>query len=211
MKVRAADRERPWMGLHSFPEDSADYFHGRRVEADEMYSLCVRETLALLYGKSGLGKTSLIQAAIAPRLRDNDYLPVVARLNYDGRAPSLIEQVVQHLRNSVQISKADLVFPPEFGTLWELFHHKQFEIWSRTSRSLQTPVLILDQFEEYIISGVIRRSERTCWRTCDNSSIIGRPNHWLARKISPANTSGSRFAAKSCSLFARISLRILNH
>jgi hypothetical protein len=154
MKVRAADRERPWMGLHSFPEDSADYFHGRRVEADEMYSLCVRETLALLYGKSGLGKTSLIQAAIAPRLRDNDYLPVVARLNYDGRAPSLIEQVVQHLRNSVQISKADLVFPPEFGTLWELFHHKQFEIWSRTSRSLQTPVLILDQFEEYIISGV---------------------------------------------------------
>ena len=64
MKVRAADRERPWMGLHSFPEDSADYFHGRRVEADEMYSLCVRETLALLYGKSGLGKTSLIQAGV---------------------------------------------------------------------------------------------------------------------------------------------------
>jgi len=153
MKIRAADRERPWMGLHSFSEDSADYFHGRRVEADELYSLCIRETLALLYGKSGLGKTSLIQAAIAPRLRRNEYLPVVARLNYDQRAPSVIEQVVQHLKNSAQISKADLVFPPEFGTLWELFHHKEFEIWSRTSRSLQTPVLILDQFEEYIISG----------------------------------------------------------
>src|SRR6516162_9361314 len=83
MKIRAADRERPWMGLHSFPEDSAEYFHGRRVEADELYSLCVRETLALLYGKSGLGKTSLIQAAISPRLRQNDYLPAVARLYYD--------------------------------------------------------------------------------------------------------------------------------
>jgi len=153
MKIRAADRERPWMGLHSFPEDSAEYFHGRRVEADELYSLCVRETLALLYGKSGLGKTSLIQAAISPRLRQNEYLPAVARLNYDQRAPSVVDQIVQHLKNSVQISKADLVLPEKFGTLWELFHHREFEIWSRTSRSLQTPVLILDQFEEYLING----------------------------------------------------------
>src|ERR1700746_252152 len=130
MKTRAANRQRPWMGLHSFPENSADYFHGRKVETDELYSLCVRETLALLYGKSGLGKTSLIQAGIAPCLRQNDYLPIVVRLNYDQRAPSIINQVVQGLKNSVQVSKADLVFPPEFGTLWELFHQKEFEIWS---------------------------------------------------------------------------------
>jgi hypothetical protein len=54
MKTGSHKSRTPWVGLHFFPEDSADYFHRHKVEADELYTLFVRETLALLYGKSDL-------------------------------------------------------------------------------------------------------------------------------------------------------------
>ena len=50
-----------------------------------------RDTLTLLYGVSGLGKTSLLQAGLFPALRAEDYLPVPIRLDYvDGAIPPAV-------------------------------------------------------------------------------------------------------------------------
>ena len=46
-----------------------------RQEIEELLRLVRRDTLTLLYGVSGLGKTSLLQAGFLPALRAEDCLP----------------------------------------------------------------------------------------------------------------------------------------
>jgi hypothetical protein len=53
-----------------------------------------RDTLTLLYGVSGLGKTSLVRAGLFPALRKEDCLPVPIRLDYLEGAPLLAAQVL---------------------------------------------------------------------------------------------------------------------
>ena len=92
--LQLADEQHPWIGLSSFTEDDRAFFAGRGEEIDELLRLVRRDTLTLLYGVSGLGKTSLLQAGLFPALRAEDYLPVPIRLDYmDGAAP-ITQQVL---------------------------------------------------------------------------------------------------------------------
>ena len=58
--------DRPWPGLAAFDESSAQYFFGRNADGDNLRRLLKRETLTVLFGQSGLGKTSLLQARLFP-------------------------------------------------------------------------------------------------------------------------------------------------
>ena len=87
------DAERPWPGLLPFTEDARMFFHGREAETDDLFRLIEREPLTVLFGQSGLGKSSLLNAGVFPNLRRAGYLPVYLRLNLDATAPELIEQV----------------------------------------------------------------------------------------------------------------------
>jgi hypothetical protein len=69
------DAENPWPGLSSFTEETRALFFGRDKETDELARLVRRETLTVLFGQSGLGKSSLLQAGLFPLLRENDHLP----------------------------------------------------------------------------------------------------------------------------------------
>ena len=67
----AVDPENPWLGLSSYSEETRAYFHGRDDETAELARRVQRKLLTVLFGQSGLGKTSLLQgrtrAAAAPR------------------------------------------------------------------------------------------------------------------------------------------------
>jgi hypothetical protein len=76
------DASRPWPGLVAFPEEASGYFYGREVECDEVFRHIHRDTATLLFGQSGLGKTSLLQAGLFPLLRRRGHLPVLIRLDY---------------------------------------------------------------------------------------------------------------------------------
>src|SRR5262249_5665838 len=92
--AQLADAQHPWIGLAPFTESDCEFFAGRGDEVDELLRLVRRGTLTLLYGVSGLGKTSLLQAGLFPGLRAENYLPVPIRLDYvDGAAP-LAQQVL---------------------------------------------------------------------------------------------------------------------
>ena len=85
--TQLADQQHPWIGLAPFTESDCEFFAGRGEEIDEVLRLVRRDTLTLLYGVSGLGKTSILQAGLFPALREEDYLPVPIRLDYvDGAA-----------------------------------------------------------------------------------------------------------------------------
>ena len=95
---QSLDRDNPWPGLAPFDERDRTFFHGRDAEAAELLRLVRREPLTVLFGRSGLGKTSLLKAGLFPALRDEDFLPVYVRLDHAEAAPPLVEQVLRELQ-----------------------------------------------------------------------------------------------------------------
>ena len=75
------DEQNPWPGLATYDEGASDFFFGREDEVEELLRLIKLSPLTVLYGKSGLGKSSLLQAGLFPRLRQAYFLPVYIRLD----------------------------------------------------------------------------------------------------------------------------------
>ncbi|MDP9192999.1 MAG: hypothetical protein M3P06_14965 [Acidobacteriota bacterium] len=122
------------------PEDAALFF-GRKRETEELYLRILSVPLLLQFGKSGLGKTSLVQAGLFPLLRAKPFLPVMIRLN--DPAESLTDAVARSIRESVLNEGVDVGNTNATG-LWELL--ATTTAWREDL--LLTPVLVFDQFEE---------------------------------------------------------------
>ena len=86
-------RDNPWPGLAPFTEEQSSLFFGRDGEAHELCQRVERKLLTTLFGQSGLGKTSLLQAGVFPRLRAAGYCPVYFRLDHNAGAAPPAEQL----------------------------------------------------------------------------------------------------------------------
>lgn len=73
----------PWLGLSSYTEESLnDYqFNGRTTAIAGLTSMIRQNLFVTLYGRSGIGKTSLLQAGVFPVLRRDGFSPLIIRLN----------------------------------------------------------------------------------------------------------------------------------
>jgi len=146
------DAQNPWPGLSSFDEASQHFFSGRDAESAELLRLVGQAPLTVLFGKSGLGKTSLVQAGLFPRLRQQNILPVYVRLNVRDRSAPLIRQVAAALQAEIGKHGVDAAAPIEGESLWEHLHGRHVEWWSAKNQPL-TPVFVFDQFEEAFTLG----------------------------------------------------------
>lgn len=157
------DPEHPWPGLEAYDERCSEYFSGRTAEADELLRRILDEPLTVLYGKSGLGKTSLLKAGLFPRLRAVDRLPLLVRLQPRAGAPPLIEQVFQALLT--QLGNSQIDFKPREGseTLWEFLHRRDQEFWTPKNRLVE-PIVVFDQFEELFTLGTVVSDEVASFR-----------------------------------------------
>ncbi|WEK34510.1 MAG: hypothetical protein P0Y53_18640 [Candidatus Pseudobacter hemicellulosilyticus] len=66
-------------GLFPFKEEQVNLFFGREREIRELYNLILSETTVVLFAKSGVGKSSLLQAGLFPKLKENGYYPIKVR------------------------------------------------------------------------------------------------------------------------------------
>ncbi|HUF52002.1 MAG TPA: hypothetical protein VMN60_14355 [Longimicrobiales bacterium] len=146
------DRDNPWPGLVSFPEEAEAYFSGRDAERDELLRLIRRDTLTLLHGQSGLGKTSLLMAGLFPALRRDNYLPVYVRIDHALDSPPAIQQMMAHLLGACADQHVEAPAVTEGESLWEYLHRKSTGFWSERMRPV-TPVFVIDQFEEVLTIG----------------------------------------------------------
>ena len=144
-------RENPWPGLESFAETDQDYFHGRDAEAAELARLVKREVLTVLFGRSGLGKTSLLNAGLFPLLRQEGFLPVYVRVNFASDAP-LSAQVLDAIGTACSAFRVEAPARQAGDSLWAHFHRAGAAFWNERNRTV-TPVLVIDQFEEAFIAG----------------------------------------------------------
>lgn len=132
-----------YVGTRPF-SDSADdraRFKGRTEEGEQLYLRVLSVPLVVLFGKSGFGKTSLLQAWLFPRLRQKPFLPVMVRLNVKDDPLTLA--VARSIRQAVKAEGLELTEGRTDG-LWELL--STTTVWR--DDLLLTPVLVFDPFEE---------------------------------------------------------------
>ena len=130
-----------FIGLKSYTEEQADSFFGRDAEIDNLTNLVKSNTLTIVFGKSGIGKTSLLNAGVFPKLRQDFCLPFRIRLEFQDNSPDLVSQIKQVLKEEIDKYGFEVTSYPGSETLWEYFHKEL--LWKTI-----TPVLIFDQFEE---------------------------------------------------------------
>src|SRR6476469_4236379 len=122
----AVDPQHPWLGLASFTEETRSYFYGREEEVAELGRRVQRKLLTILFGQSGLGKTSILRAGIVPRLRPEGYCPVYVRLDYSPETPEPSEQIKQAIFRATEASgqwtQSGVAIQGE--SLWEFLHHR---------------------------------------------------------------------------------------
>ena len=158
------DRDNPWPGLDSYDESSYGFFSGRTAEARELLRRIVDEPVTVLFGKSGLGKTSLLKAGVFPALREKDLLPVFVRLQIRPGSEPLINQVRHALLAELRGRRVEHPEPAADETLWEYLHRSGLEFWTRQNRLVRA-VFVFDQFEELFTHGASMPAEVVAFQT----------------------------------------------
>jgi hypothetical protein len=140
----SASLPRRYPGLRPFERVQSGVFHGREEDIQRLSSLILRERLVVLFSKSGIGKTSLLQAGVAPELERQEFIPVFLRT--DKPEMPVLDSVSAMLTKNNQVSGRDDTgeTPGGHQTLWEQMKRLEFDLNGLPA----VPVLVFDQFEE---------------------------------------------------------------
>lgn len=135
-------------GVKPFETSDQHIFFGRDQDIADLYDLLVLEKLVVLFGKSGYGKSSLLNAGILPKfqnaLPDSDvaYQPITVRFNLyvDDKSIPPLEQVRRRLLEETNENPEGNFLTND--TLWQQFKKRQ----AAADRHF---LLVFDQFEEF--------------------------------------------------------------
>ncbi len=154
-------------GVRPFEASDGALFFGRDRDKADLLMLMEQKKLAVLFGKSGYGKSSLLKAALMPELEKTPFLrpdpatgddvearnrPIYVRFklfNKSENCSSPIETIVQRLSETYPENAA------ASGETAQFFEQKKLEkrLWHRFKNFPQAAseriFLILDQFEEF--------------------------------------------------------------
>ena len=194
-KVSTLDAEHPWPGLEAFGEGDQAFFHGRQAEAAALLAMVRRAPAIVLFGLSGLGKTSLLRAGVFPLLRGEGLLPVYVRIDHAAGAAEPFAQIVREVERAA--AEADVEVPSAEGcdSPWEYFYRRDAQLWSKDNR-IVIPVLVFDQFEEVFTLGaegaaLSARGQHFLDQLGD--LIEGRPSAALKRRLDEAPAEATRY------------------
>jgi hypothetical protein len=129
----------PYKFLDYFEPRDREIFFGREGDIQRFLVYIRAENLIVLYGESGVGKTSLIRAGLIPKLIDSGFIPVYTRSFKEKPSDSIkrdTAQVISCIAPKVKLD-LDMGLRPFFERL--------------TKRGYEF-VIFVDQFEELFIS-----------------------------------------------------------
>ena len=150
-------KQNPWKGLAAYREpkaaDEFTYaFCGREHATKELAGMVKENLFVTLYGQTGIGKTSLLEAGVFPELRKQNYLPVTVRFSMgEDTVTSFAEAIIKNIESHVEeirttVSDAEIRYY-EIDCLWTYFATRHFY----NGGNEVYPVIVLDQFEENFI------------------------------------------------------------
>lgn len=142
----------PWLGLESYSTEDASRFFGRDSDVDVVSNAIYDNFITTIYGISGAGKTSLLNAGLTPALKAHNFLPIRIRLKHNT-AVSYEDQIIESICNAIESTGGEVEYEtglsigniPENEKLWFFLHSRRF--WSHTNFPIR-PVIFIDQFEE---------------------------------------------------------------
>jgi WD40 repeat protein len=143
----------PYKGLLAYTAEDVEFFFGREVERELIAAHLMAAKLTVLYGPSGVGKTSVLDAGVTPDLaefaretvEEGDTprrVLVVFRTWRGDPAAGLAEAVAQSVRGL--LPDQDFDDPSPDANLVDMLAH-----WSRKLGGRL--LIVLDQFEEYFV------------------------------------------------------------
>src|SRR5919202_4560875 len=143
----------PYKGLTAYDENDAPFFFGRESECEIITANLLATRLTLLYGASGVGKSSVLRAGAAYNIRQLSQqnvvefgTPKLVVVVYDSWRDEPIAGLVARIENAIVQAWNDRPVDPvrPERTLAQTLH-----AW--TERVDGTLLIILDQFEEYFL------------------------------------------------------------
>jgi hypothetical protein len=132
----------PYVGLQPYTEKERAYFFGRERDTRVIAANLQAASLTVLYGASGVGKSSVLMAGVVPQLLAAGRTAVVVHREWQHTA--LRETLVAQCRAAVErVTEKTLSVDDTLP----------FDAWlaAAVAESHVAIVLILDQFEEYFL------------------------------------------------------------
>jgi Leucine-rich repeat (LRR) protein len=136
----------PFKFLDSYNLDDTDIFFGREEETEALYAMVFQNSMLLIYGASGTGKTSLIQCGLAGKFKSYDWLPIIIRRGNNINA-SLEKQLAEAGGNDVDDD--DIITKDPSKKITGLLRL----IKGVYLNNFKPIYLIFDQFEELYVLG----------------------------------------------------------
>ena len=134
----------PYPGLRAYREDEKGKFFGRDKDTGILIDKALTNRLTLLFAASGVGKSSLLQAAVIPQLKSKtgENLSVVYHADWISNPVKSVSNSVLKALQSAQILPEEIDDQAQGDTLPDLLTF--CTVFARPPL-----VLILDQFEEF--------------------------------------------------------------
>lgn len=143
----------PYKGLMPYSEEDAPFFFGRETEREVITANLMASRLTLLYGGSGVGKSSILRAGVAYHLRQLAQRNLAERgtpesvvVVFSSWRDDPLVALGQRIRESVGlvVNRQTLETVPPSRSLTQTL-----QLW--TERLDSDLLIILDQFEEYFL------------------------------------------------------------
>lgn len=142
-----AKTNNPWKGLRTYLE--GEKLYGRSEEINILSLLILQSHQTVMYGKSGIGKSSILNAGIFPIIRKKGVFPIYVRFEHNVDV-SYLQQIKDSINREIKKSDGKITIiklADKSGeeTLWEFFHRIEY----RDEEGLMLkPLIVFDQFEE---------------------------------------------------------------
>jgi hypothetical protein len=136
--------------------DNTQHLVGRAEDITNLLEQCRAKQVVFLEGESGSGKSALVRAGLLPKLKnEKSLLPLMLSDRWvDEWERSPFQALKSALITSGAVNSDPSVKPPD-GQLWFGLRHQstlsdvERELTRLNDQATQTPLIILDQFDDY--------------------------------------------------------------
>ena len=152
----------PYRGIKPFRYADRNIFSGREWESDRLLNLILLYRGSLLYGESGIGKSSVVNAGLIPLMEENNLQPEIIRIYPNRKQPFRIYKIENSDNDKTYFPSLFDGFstgndqPIIFVSLDNFKKQLLLQTYGETEeervnvKNKPTPVLLFDQFEEII-------------------------------------------------------------
>ncbi len=181
-------------GVKPFATEEQNLFFGRDEDIEKLYKTVSLEKLTVLYGKSGYGKSSLLNAGLIPLLLKNNYKPFVVRFGAFMKMQTATPVDIVKQRTAIA-QASDTLFdrlPSIENSLWTYF--------KKASLSENVAVvLIFDQFEELFTYPDAQIAE---WKRQIAEVLYGSFPQWVRNSVQTYLNSGAQLSENDKQMLA---------